>query len=187
MRILAVLIGFLLLIPVVGCDESDEIVILETEIRQLELENTRLDVQARDLEERVTQLEAALLFTISEYLEESDSELVEDMPYSIPERDGSAADSDGTVGLPQSVLGFGPGQWRVGVDISPGVYKSEASDDGYSAWCTWDTRSDYTSHYSSVNNDGYVTELDAPIYAEIFQSDVIFDTSGCKPWIRLDE
>ena len=24
-------------------------------------------------------------------------------------------------------------------------------------------------------------------HAEIFESDVIFDTSGCKPWIRIDD
>ena len=176
------------LLAVVGCDESDEIVVLETEIRQLELENTRLDVLSRNLEARILQLETTLETYLSGQLEESDSgELVEGIPYSIPKPDGSAGDGDGTVILPQEVLGFGTGQWRVGVDIRPGVYKSEASDDGYSVFCEWETRSNYTGDYSSINNDGGVLVLDAPIYAEIFESDVIFDTSGCKPWIRIDD
>ena len=146
-RSLVVFVAFGLLaglLAVVGCDESDEIVVLETEIRQLELENTRLDVLSRNLEARILQLETTLETYLSGQLEESDSgELVEGIPYSIPKPDSSAGDGDGTVILPQEVLGFGTGQWRVGFDISPGVSTSEASDDG--TRCSVNGRRDQTT------------------------------------------
>ena len=164
------------LVAVAGGDESDEIVALETQIRQVDLENIRLDVQARALEERVIELEAALDTYLSGQLEGDDGN--EDEAQETTEQGTSAA------GFPQEALGFGTGQWRVGVDIRPGVYKSEPVKDSF-PYCVWSTYSNFTR--DNANNVGSVSEEGAPIYAEIFESDVLFSSDGCKPWIRLDD
>ena len=74
---------------------------------------------------------------------------------------------------------FGDGTWRIGIDVQPGTYFSEASDD-----CYWQRLAGLSGSSSEIlANDN----TDARAVVEILPSDVGFDSSRCGEWIALQK
>ena len=75
--------------------------------------------------------------------------------------------------------GFGDGVWRVGIDIEPGAYFSEASEG-----CYWQRTSGLSGDFSKLlANDN----TDDPVVIEILPSDVGFSSTRCGQWTQAEE
>jgi len=86
-------------------------------------------------------------------------------------------------GLPQPIselevdsprTDFGDGTWRIGIDVEPGTYFTEASDG-----CYWQRLTGFSGSFSEIlANDN----TDARAIVEILPSDAGFDSSRCGEW-----
>ena len=74
------------------------------------------------------------------------------------------------------VTEFGEGDWSVGHDIKPGVYRSQGN-----SFCYWERSSGFTHAFGEIKANNNV-EGDAVV--EISASDVRFTSSGCNTWTK---
>jgi hypothetical protein len=83
----------------------------------------------------------------------------------------------------QSALPGGPpipdGMWRVGVDVSPGVYGARGS-----AICTWKRLSNARHDATSVIEEGTIGIGGFEVLT-IQANDAFFETRGCEHWDRV--
>ncbi|MEA2826607.1 MAG: hypothetical protein QOG43_1046 [Actinomycetota bacterium] len=75
---------------------------------------------------------------------------------------------------------FGPGTYRINIDLPPGTYRTEGGP-----YCTWARLSSVTQNPTpaDVIASGYSTG--APITVAIPASDAAFTTSDCDLWLQL--
>ena len=77
------------------------------------------------------------------------------------------------------VLTVGQGQHRVGIDVKPGLYRSDGG-----AWCYWERSSGMSGEISQIIANA---NPDGQTYVEIVGSDVAFMQSGCTPFVEVTE
>lgn len=73
----------------------------------------------------------------------------------------------------------GEGTYRVGVDISPGTYKSLGTT---SSACSWTTHSSMASNGNEIDGNA---SFGGQLYADIPATAVMFETHGCLPWVKV--
>lgn len=72
----------------------------------------------------------------------------------------------------------GDGQWLVGKQIKPGVYRSNAG-----AKCYWERLSGLGGRYVDLlANGGY---RKGPQLVEVLSTDFVFTSQGCKQWVKV--
>jgi len=69
---------------------------------------------------------------------------------------------------------FGDGVWQVGVDIKPGIYKTDGN-----SMCVYERLSGYDSTKDFI--DGNSTN--GPAIVEIMASDKVFESTHCGTWV----
>jgi hypothetical protein len=84
---------------------------------------------------------------------------------------------------PLAPPGFGPGVYRVGVDIEPGTYRTTGEPTGRFKWCYWARLSSADGDLDAIiANDG---RRAGQSVATIKVTDKLFETSGCSTWERV--
>ena len=73
---------------------------------------------------------------------------------------------------------FGDGVWRIGVDITPGLYRAEASDG-----CSWRRISGFSGSSSEIIA---IENPSGPSLVSISSTDAGFESKRCGTWIRAD-
>lgn len=77
---------------------------------------------------------------------------------------------------------IGSGVWLVGVDVTPGTYRSTGSVDGrYCLWSRHDTAAGGPSD-GVITSDG---SFDGQMLVTIEATDVVFRTNDCAPFVRV--
>lgn len=72
----------------------------------------------------------------------------------------------------------GDGQWIVGKQIRPGVYRSTAGTS-----CYWERLSGLSDRYADlIANGGYRR---GPQLVEVKSTDFVFGSQGCKQWVKV--
>ncbi|MFD7442350.1 hypothetical protein [Streptomyces sp. NPDC059909] len=75
----------------------------------------------------------------------------------------------------------GDGDFEVGKDIQPGLYRTSGNDDGM---CYWERAKDSSGEMDSLLANDNVTGTS---YVTVKASDKVFKSSDCKDWEAVDE
>ncbi|MFI6107339.1 hypothetical protein [Streptomyces sp. NPDC051310] len=75
----------------------------------------------------------------------------------------------------------GDGDFEVGTDVKPGLYRTSGNEDGL---CYWERAKDASGETDSILANDNVTGTS---YVTIKAGDKIFKTSDCKDWEAVDE
>lgn len=73
----------------------------------------------------------------------------------------------------------GDGQYRIGYDLAPGIYRSDDASDDY---CYWARRSDATGEFKDLidNDSGGGRRI-----VEVLATDLLLETSSCSTWTKI--
>ncbi|MEU9864574.1 hypothetical protein AB0D99_27230 [Streptomyces sp. NPDC047971] len=74
----------------------------------------------------------------------------------------------------------GDGDFEVGKDVKPGLYRTSGNED---AMCYWERAKDSSGDTDSILANDNVTGTS---YVEVKPSDKLFKSSGCKEWEAVD-
>ncbi|MFF9341039.1 hypothetical protein ACF1CG_15040 [Streptomyces sp. NPDC014773] len=74
----------------------------------------------------------------------------------------------------------GDGDFEVGSDVKPGLYRTTGNED---AMCYWERSKDATGELDSILANDNVT---GTAYVEIKKSDKFFKSTGCETWEAVD-
>ena len=88
-----------------------------------------------------------------------------------PQPEGTAEPQPGDTPEPQAITSFGDGQFLVGVDLPPGIYRTFSASDA----CAWE-------RWSADGLTGFGDSTFLLTVVEIAPSDVSFTSSGCGIW-----
>ncbi|MFD7320821.1 hypothetical protein ACFV9D_06970 [Streptomyces sp. NPDC059875] len=75
----------------------------------------------------------------------------------------------------------GDGDFEVGKDVKPGLYRTSGNED---AMCYWERAKDSSGETDSILANDNVTGTS---YVEVKASDKLFKSSGCKEWEAVDK
>lgn len=75
----------------------------------------------------------------------------------------------------EEIPSFGEGTFRVGIDIQPGLYRTEGSDT-----CYWERLSGFSGSFDDIIAN---SNPDGPTLVEILPSDIGFSSQRCGTWI----
>lgn len=78
---------------------------------------------------------------------------------------------------------IGEGLWKVGVDVSPGEYRTTGGAPGAVVLCYWHTAK--TSGDEAIVDQGVVDSINAPSRVTLRKGQY-FKTNGCRDWVKDD-
>ncbi len=89
----------------------------------------------------------------------------------------AAADAEAQAQAEAEATSFGPGVHVVGTDIQPGTYRTDGPGGGQFDLCYWARLRGLSGEFDDLITNGIP---EGPATVEIAESDVAFETSGCR-------
>lgn len=83
--------------------------------------------------------------------------------------------------IPPQGIQFGPGTYRVNIDLPPGTYRTN----GVGADCYWARLSSVTSNPSAADVIATANTFGGPATVTIQVTDAAFRTDGCAVWVSV--